>query len=106
MISITPQGTIEFVCNGFCGRVSDKEVVISSGILSLLKPNDLILADRGFPLEETIALRGAKFKVPTFMKNRTQLAVEEGDNTRRIANVRIHVERVIGVTRGLSLIHI
>ncbi len=80
--------------------MSDKQVVIDSGILSNLKHGDLILADRGFPLEELVASRGAKFMVPAFMKERNQLPEIETEETRRIANVRIHVERVIGVTRG------
>lgn len=82
LISVTPQGSVNFVSDGFCGRVSDKQVEIDSGILNNLKHGDLILADRGFPLEEVVASRGAKFMVPAFMKD------------------RIHVERVIGVTRG------
>lgn len=99
MISITPQATIDFDSNGFCGRVSDKEIVIQSCILDLVKVGDLILADRGVPLEEILAARGARFKVPAFMKDRLQLAVEDTDRTRKIANVRIHVERVIGTAR-------
>ena len=30
LISVTPQGTVNFVSNGFCGRISDKQVVIES----------------------------------------------------------------------------
>lgn len=97
LISVTPQGTFNFVSNGFCGRVSDKQVVIDSGILNNLKHGDLILADRGFPLEEVVASRGAQFMVPAFMKERNQLPEIE---TRRIENVRIHVERIIGATRA------
>ena len=99
-LSVTPQGTIDFVSDGFCGRVSDKQIVIECGILELVDHLDLILADRGFPLEETLATRGARFKVPAFMKDRNQLAGIETELTRRIANVRIHVERVIGGLRG------
>lgn len=99
LLSVTPQGTIDFVSNGFCGRDSDKEVVIQSGILELVNHLDLILADRGFPLEETLAARGARYRVPAFMKDRTQLPGDEAELTKRIANVRIHVERVIGATR-------
>lgn len=99
LISITPQGTVNFVSNGFCGRVSDKHVVIESNILDKLQHGELILADRGFPLEDVVATRGAKFKVPPFMKDKKQLSEQETEETRRIANVRIHVERVIGAIR-------
>ena len=71
-----------------------------SGILELVRHLDLILADRGFPLEECLAARGARYKVPAFMKDRDQLPADEAEITKRIANVRIHVERVIGATRA------
>lgn len=96
LISVTPQGTVSFVSNGFCGRMSDKQVVLESGILEKINREDLILADRGFPLDEAVACRGAKFEIPPFMKDRKQLS----ENETRIANWRIHVERVIGSIRG------
>ena len=71
-----------------------------SGILELVRHLDLILADRGFPLEECLAARGARYKVPAFMKDRDQLPADEAEITKRIANVRIHVKRVIGATRA------
>jgi len=37
LISVTPQGTVNFVSNGFCGRVSEKQVVIERRILEFLK---------------------------------------------------------------------
>ena len=41
----------------------------------------------------------ATIKVPTFTKGKKQLAGVEVEQTRTIANVRIHVERVIGNIR-------
>lgn len=55
LIPITPQCAIDFVSNGFCGRVSDKEGIASPGVFS--KPNDLNLADRGFPFDEIFVAR-------------------------------------------------
>jgi hypothetical protein len=99
LIAVTPQGTISYISNGFPGRKSDKYVVIQSGYLMHILPGDVILADRGFLVEEEISSRGAKLITPSFMNNKTQLSNTSSERTRRIANVRIHVERIIGVLR-------
>ena len=41
----------------------------------------------------------ATIKIPAFTKGKTQLSGIDVEQTRRIANVRIHVERVIGNIR-------
>jgi hypothetical protein len=46
----------------------------------------------------------AEVHIPAFTKGKNQLSAKEVESTRKIANVRIHVERVIGyVTPTLSL---
>ena len=64
-----------------------------------LLPGDIVLADRGFDIKESIAVQGAKLHIPAFTKGKAQLSAEEVHETREIANVRIHVERVIGLVR-------
>ena len=39
----------------------------------------------------------ARVRIPSFTKGKKQLSGIEVEQTRHIANVRIHVERVIGV---------
>ena len=41
----------------------------------------------------------ASLKIPAFTRGRDQLSPNDIEETRRLANVRIHFERVIGVTR-------
>ena len=54
LIGITPQGTISFVSNAWGGRTSDKYLTKNCGILRKLLPGDLILADRGFTIHESV----------------------------------------------------
>ena len=42
---------------------------------------------------------GATLDIPTFTRGRDQLSAGEIEGTRKLANVRIHVERVIGSVR-------
>ena len=66
LISITPQGVINFISNGWGGRASDKYIVENSGYLRHLLPGDVILADRGFDIADSVALFGAILDIPAF----------------------------------------
>ena len=99
LIGITPQGTISFISNGWGGRTSDKYITEHSGFLNKLLPGDLILADRGFDVGDTIGLFQAQLKIPAFTRGKKQLDPLDIENTRGLAAVRIHVERLIGTLR-------
>ena len=58
-----------------------------------------MLADRGFDIKESVGLYCATLVLPAFTKGKRQLSGIEVEQTRKIANVRIHVERVIGNLR-------
>ena len=99
LIGITPQGVISFISKAWGGRVSDKHVTENSGILRKLLPGDIVLADRGFDIADSVGFYQAKLYIPAFTKGKKQLSAQEVEETRKIANVRIHVERVIGLVR-------
>lgn len=94
LVGITPQGSVGFISEGWGGRVSDKHLTQNSGLLDNLLPGDTILADRG-----SVGLCCATLVMPAFTKGKKQLSGIEVEQTRNIANVRIHVERVIGNLR-------
>ena len=87
-------GAITFMSEGWGGRVSDKQITAESGFYDLLEVNDEILADRGFTIRDNLAMRGAW--IPHFTKGKKQLSAREVDTSRRLSNVRIHIERIIG----------
>uniref|UniRef100_A0A671SGA3 THAP-type domain-containing protein n=1 Tax=Sinocyclocheilus anshuiensis TaxID=1608454 RepID=A0A671SGA3_9TELE len=101
LISITPQGVISFISKGWGGRTSDKRITENCGFLDKLLPGDLVLADRGFDIKkESVGLMCAEVKVPAFTKGQQQLEAKDVEETRRIAHLRTHVERIIGVVRN------
>ena len=65
-----------------------------------------MLADRGFDITESIGMMQAKLHIPAFTNGKDQLSAMEIEETRTIANVRIHVERVIGNVRHYFAKHI
>ena len=99
LIGITPQGSIAFVSKGWGGRASDVYITENCGLLRNLLPGDLILADRGFTIEQIVGLYCAEVKIPPFTKGKKQLSKLEVDTARKLAQVCIHVERVIGLVR-------
>ena len=96
LTGITPQGTIYFISKGWSGRTSDQHVIENSGFLKYLIYGGTVMADRGFNIAETVGMYGARLEIPSFTKGKEQLRAEEIESTRVIANVQIHVERVIG----------
>ncbi|XP_068713323.1 uncharacterized protein [Montipora foliosa] len=99
LIGITPQGTISFISRAWGGRTSDKYLTENCGLLDKLMPGDMIMADRGFTIAESVGLKQAKLVIPAFTKGKTQLDPVDVEKTRGIASIRIHVERVIGLLR-------
>ena len=57
------------------------------------------MADRGFTIAESVGLKPAKLVIPAFTNGKSQLDPVDVKKARGIANVRIHVERVIGLLR-------
>ncbi|XP_052471879.1 uncharacterized protein LOC128028648 [Carassius gibelio] len=100
LIGITPRGSISFISQGWGGDVSDKHVTENSGLLNKLLPGDLVLADRGCDIRESVGLVCAEVKIPEFTRGHSQLDAEDVEETRRIAHLREHVEKVIGCVRS------
>ena len=99
LIEIVPQGSVAFSSEGWGGHVSDKYITEHSGILSKLLCGDIVLADCGFDVVESVGVQQAKLPNPAFTKAKGQLSALEIEETRNRANVQIHVERVIGLVQ-------
>ena len=84
---------------GWGGRVSDKHLTENCGLLKELQPGDQVLADRGFNVQESFGLYCAEIVIPPFSWGKKQLPKLEVDTARQLSQVRIHVERVIGLLR-------
>ena len=97
LIGITPQGNISFVSEAWGGRTSDKYLTENYGFLEFLVLGDMVMADRGFTISDSVGLEQAKLSIHAFTKGKSQLDPVDVERTRGIANVRIHVERVIGL---------
>ena len=95
LIGITPGGVISYVSPLFSGSVSDKEVTCSSGFMDLLQPGDSIMAGKGFNMADICEKCSVVLNIPSYLGKDSQLQERDRIETRRIASLRVHVERVM-----------
>ena len=106
LVGISPSCLVTHVSEAFCGSYSDKVVTAASHVLDQLSAGDVILADRGFQIEQFCQERGIVLNVPVRLKGKSQLSVREMRNATHISSRRIHVERSIGLAKTYSILNI
>ena len=94
LIGIAPSGAVTFVSDLYAGRSSDKQITMECGILDILEEGDTIMADKGFDIACDLP-QGVKLNIPPFLRSNKFLSVDDERATRKIASLRIHVERAI-----------
>ena len=104
LIGIIPSGAISFVSDCYEGSISDKKLEVS-GLLEKLEPGDEIMADKGFLIQDMLAPLGVRLNVPPLMKANSQMAAEDVFLTKKIAQLRIHVEWAIGRVKEYHILH-
>lgn len=92
LIAVSPLRAVTYISEGYGARASDG--FITCGLLDQLRPGD-----KGFRIDAEFALRSAKLEVPAFVIKKRQLHPLHIERTREIANVRIHVKRIIGTAK-------
>ena len=82
----------------YAGAISDVELTRKSGFLEILqdKPGVSIMADKGFTIKDLLAELNVQLSIPPFLDSKKQLPLQDIQAGRRIASLRIHVERAIG----------
>ena len=106
LIACTPNGAICFVSPLFVGSISDVELTRISGFIQQLEGRNgiSIMADRGFTVKDQLAKIGVDLNIPPFLEGRRQLPADEVKDGRKIASLRVHVERAIGRIKVFSIL--
>ena len=104
LVGIMPSGVITFVSPTYEGSVSDRKLVEVSGLLDILEPGDELMADKGFVIQDLLTPLGVRLNLPPFLNSNTQMAKEDVLLTRKIAHLRIHVERAIGRVKQFRIL--
>ena len=71
LLGITLQGVVSFVSNAWGGRVSDKYLTEQCGLLEKLLLGDVVLADRGFDISDSVGMMQARLYILPLQRERT-----------------------------------
>ena len=93
LVGVAPNGFVTFASALDPGSCSDKEIVKASKVLDQMEPGDLVLADKGFLIQD-IMPQGVSLNLPPFLTT-PQFTIAQAKLTTKIARARIHVERGI-----------
>lgn len=103
LIGISPNGVITHVSDLWSGSTSDKQVTKLSKLIEKCEPGDAIMGDKGFLIADLCTPNGIHLIIPP-LKKHGRLTKCEVEKTRRIANLRIHVERAMERIKNFRII--
>ncbi|XP_046403526.1 uncharacterized protein LOC124169090 [Ischnura elegans] len=88
LVSITPDGLINFISSGYGGRASDVEIVKKCNFLDKLRPGVCVMADRGFKhLQQHLLAKGCNLVRPPSVSDGEGLSKEDARETKKIASL-------------------
>ena len=96
LVGVTPGGMVSYVSDAYGGSTSDRQIVERSNLPRMCDPGDIVLADKGFNVQDLFAPYDVTINHPTFFNKKNRLTGELVMKDRKIASKRVHVERVIG----------
>ena len=105
LVACTPNGAICFVSPVYVGSISDVELTRVFVFLDAMKdkPGVSIMADKGFTIRDLLQKINVNLNIPAFLKEK-QFSAEDVSKVRKIASVRIHVERAIGRIKTFQIL--
>ncbi|XP_063391523.1 uncharacterized protein LOC134677033 [Cydia fagiglandana] len=104
LVGGTPGGLLSYCSPAYAGSVSDRQTVERSNLISKCESGDCILADRGFNIQDMFAHKNVAVNIPTFLKGKTQLPGLTVLKDRNLASKRVHIERLIGLTKTYKIL--
>ena len=103
LIGISPGGAITFISQLYTGSISDREIVVRSGLLDLpFQEKDSVMADKGFTIQDLLPL-GVSLNIPPFLGSYAQMPANDVVRTQEIASLRIHVQRAINKIKNFHI---
>ena len=104
LVGIAPGGFVTFLSPAYPGRISDIDIVNACGILSLLEAGDYIMADKGFLIRALLNRIGCDLIMPPKKRRGKEFNQHDTSNTRKVANLRIHVERFMQLIKQFRIL--
>ena len=93
LIAVIPNGGACFVSDLFEGDIDDVQIFRECGIMKHIRPHDVILADRGFIVQDLLHPLQADVKNTFFLERKKQPKCSRRIINTKNAKARIHVEQ-------------
>ena len=105
LVSILPNGLVNFVSEGYGGRVTDMSLISRCGFLERLQPGMVVMADRGFKgIGSVLTEKGCRLVRPESVIAGVVPSKKEVLFSKQVASLRIHVERAIRRIREFAML--
>ena len=107
MVGCTPRGLTCYVSDSYGGSASDRQLIERSTLYKdsdMFDSGDAIMADRGIMVQDLFANKNVHVNTPKMLKGKSRFEPQEIVKDRRIASKRIHVERVIGLSKTFKIL--
>lgn len=104
MVGSTPGGMVSYVSESYGGAASDRQIVERSSLATMCDPNDSIMADKGFNVQDLFAPYNVTINIPSFFKKKNRLSGKTILKDRKIASKRVHIERIIGLGKTFKIL--
>jgi DDE superfamily endonuclease len=92
LVGVTPSGAVSFINSLYPGSISDKQINRVSGFLNLLEEGDLVMADKGFLIQDLLVPKNCTLVMPNFLAQNVQFSAAEAEHNKVIANLRVLIE--------------
>ena len=102
LVSVSPIMHFNFVSALYTGSI-EIEIVQSSGFFDLLEAGDLVMDVKGFNMQDLLAIHNVRLLAPPMMRKNNDCAITS-TATRRVAAIRVHVERMIRKLKGFTIL--
>ena len=108
VVGCSPRGLVTYISDVYGGATSDRQIIERSVLLSenCFDRNDDIMADRGIMVQDLFAAKDVRVNTPHTLKGKHQLEAKTVIKDRRIASKRIHIERVIGLSKTFKILQV
>ena len=77
LVGISLDGSFTFLSPLYEGSITDRDLVLVSGLLEKVERGDSMMADKGFDIEDLLLPCGVRLNIPPFLDNRQQMSDQQ-----------------------------
>lgn len=103
VVGNSPGGLFTFQSEVYGGSASDRQVIEKSGLQYKCQAGDVVMADKGFTVQDIFAPHDITVSTPHFVK-KGHLPLNQSMADRKFSKHRIHVERMIGLLKTFKIL--